>query len=76
MTTRKVSSCFECCDMPIRHSGKDVQNDVGELNIDFRVDNWADTNLSYFYSLDTRSPREGKQKEIHRNIYFILNLVL
>lgn len=42
------------CDMRIRHSRKDVQKDVGELNIDFRGDNWADTILSYFYSLDTR----------------------
>lgn len=35
-------------DMPIRHSGKDVQNDVGEMNLDFRGDIWADTNLSHF----------------------------
>lgn len=35
-------------DMPVRHSGKDVQYDVGEMSLDFRGDIWDDTNLSHF----------------------------
>lgn len=50
---RSVVVLYVTCHTPIRHSGKDVQKDVGELNID--------TILSYFYSLDARWDQKGRE---------------
>lgn len=34
-------------EMPVRYSGKDMQNVVGESSVDFRGETQADANLSH-----------------------------
>lgn len=48
MVVRKVSSVFNVTfEIPVRHSGKDMRNAVGELSLDFRGEIWADTNSNH-----------------------------
>lgn len=45
---RKVCSVFNVTfEIPIRHSGKDMKNVIGELSLDFRGEIWADTNSNH-----------------------------
>lgn len=48
VVARKVSSVFNVTfEIPVRHSGKDMKNAVGELSLDFRGEIWADTNSNH-----------------------------
>lgn len=49
VVARKVSSSVlnVTFEMPIRHSGNDMRNAVGELNVDFRGEICADTNSNH-----------------------------